>query len=579
MKPEGLSSRYGDESYGNQLINRLADAVIVTDLEGAFLYGNKALERQTGYANEEFGIPAVIRGIYHPDDSGIVRGAIDAFLRSGEETSPSFEFRLRTKSGAWCWLSGKTSRVDYRGTAALETVCRDINDRKRIQGELKRSRLRNDALLDAIPDLMFMFSSDGRVIDYHAERLSDLYIPPEAFLGKTIEESFPPELVSVTREMTDRIFAGSAMEYYTYTLDLGGPRVFESRLVPCGSRECLAIVRDITKRTETEKELKLAKTTIDEAPFGVFWIRPDGRIVRANEMASAMLGYSREELLSLAVPDIHVSHGHGEREGFWDELKRRERLVFEIEFVRKDGTRFPVELRAKYLEHSGEEFEVAMAIDVSGFKEAQGRLESLVDEKSVLMKELQHRVKNNLSLVSSLLGMEMEKLADDTSRAALRGAQDRIQSMSAIYEQLYRTDTMDSIDLRGYLESLAISLFRSYMPDGGRVRLELDLSELTLDLKRSIPIGLILNELVTNALKYAFPGTAPGVLRVGMNPGGDGLVTIVVSDTGAGFDPENPVRENAGIGLELVMLLSKQIRGTLLYERNLGMTVSLSFRP
>jgi len=187
-------------------------------------------------------------------------------------------------------------------------------------------------------------------------------------------------------------------------------------------------------------------------------------------------------------------------------------------------------------------------------------LHSSVRERETLMRELQHRVKNNLGIIESLLSMEMNSMDDGDMREVLRKAISRIQSMSRIYQQLYGTPGIGHVDLKRYIGDIARRLFDAYSIHPDRVTLALELDDAELDLKRAVPLGLILNELVSNALKYAFPGERRGILRIALERS-DGVIALSVADDGVGMHAGESPGRLKGLGTQLVGLLAQQIGG------------------
>lgn len=206
---------------------------------------------------------------------------------------------------------------------------------------------------------------------------------------------------------------------------------------------------------------------------------------------------------------------------------------------------------------------------------AEEELKKTAMEKSVLLVELQHRVKNNLGIITSLLNLEMGALNDERSRKVFQSAISRIQSMSTIYEQLYQSSGIDRINLKHYIEDITRKIYNTYTIVPGHVRLKLDLEDITIDLKRSVPIGLILNELVTNSLKYAYPDGREGDLRINLEAV-NGSIGITVSDDGAGLPDNFRINDIPSMGLRLVEMLVDQIDGTLTMDSNAGTTVRIT---
>lgn len=181
-------------------------------------------------------------------------------------------------------------------------------------------------------------------------------------------------------------------------------------------------------------------------------------------------------------------------------------------------------------------------------------------EKDLLLREIHHRVKNNLQMVSSLLTMQGRAIDDEIVKKAIDDGKNRVRSMSLIHQDLYNQENLTEINVRSYIDKLANELFHTYEVEGQDLSLQLDIEEIDLDVDIMIPLGLILNELVTNSLKYAFPNGNNGVLKV-MLKQSDGTIELQVSDDGVGYR-QDEIREDA-FGSILVSSLTEQLEGTL----------------
>jgi two-component sensor histidine kinase len=186
-------------------------------------------------------------------------------------------------------------------------------------------------------------------------------------------------------------------------------------------------------------------------------------------------------------------------------------------------------------------------------------------------------VKNNLTVISSLLNLQAGGSSDRRVVEVLRDASHRVSSMATIHEQLYRSDNLAAIDFRDYAQRLTHQLLRTYAAPG--VALELEIRDVFLEINEAIPCGLIINELVTNALKYAFPGRTSGRIVVSMQVAGDGPHTLMVRDDGVGIDEGTDPERVSTLGLRLVSLLAEQIGGRAKITRDHGTTCSVEFRP
>ncbi|MDX1913034.1 MAG: histidine kinase dimerization/phosphoacceptor domain -containing protein [Saprospiraceae bacterium] len=187
------------------------------------------------------------------------------------------------------------------------------------------------------------------------------------------------------------------------------------------------------------------------------------------------------------------------------------------------------------------------------------RLRQRNREKEFLIKEIHHRVKNNLQILSSLLHLQSRQITDHTALDAVREGQNRVDAMGLIHQKLYMGDHVARVEMRAYLDQLARNMLDSFGINDGRVRIETQLDELFLDVDTAIPLGLIINELLTNSLKYAFPGERSGVIVVALEKGEKGRLQLRVSDNGIGQDAN--AQTESGFGANLVKMLSKKLKG------------------
>jgi two-component sensor histidine kinase len=193
----------------------------------------------------------------------------------------------------------------------------------------------------------------------------------------------------------------------------------------------------------------------------------------------------------------------------------------------------------------------------------------------VLLKEIHHRVKNNLQIISSLLNLQSDNIDLADPARTFRESQDRIRSMALIHEKLYRSGDVARIDFREYVESLTSGLYRSYFPGPG-VRIFADVENVSLDIDLAVSCGLIINELVSNALKYAFPDGRAGKIHVSLAGDGDSY-TLTVSDDGVGLPPGLDFRDTPSLGLQLVNTLVGQLEGTIELDSAEGTRFKITF--
>ena len=219
-------------------------------------------------------------------------------------------------------------------------------------------------------------------------------------------------------------------------------------------------------------------------------------------------------------------------------------------------------------------------------REEHARLARSAEEKGVLLKELHHRVKNNLQIIASLLRLQAKSATDETVTAVLQESQHRVEAIALIHEQLYGSADLRHVPLAQQASLLMENLFSAFGVDPARISGQVvicprpDGTPLVLGVDQAIPIGLILNELISNALKHAFPDGRSGLIRIEARIGGqnhDGRVELAVVDNGVGVPEDLDTRKRKSLGLEIVEILARQLRGTWALNREAGTTFRLSF--
>lgn len=247
--------------------------------------------------------------------------------------------------------------------------------------------------------------------------------------------------------------------------------------------------------------------------------------------------------------------------------------------VRGDGQRRFISLRVKpiYDENNKKIGNRGVTQDITELKKTEEKLRQLLEDKDMLIKEIHHRVKNNLMIISSLLNLQSNYLKDRESIEIFRESQNRAKSMALIHERLYQSEDLKSIGFKEYITTLANDLYRNYVEDPGRVELQLDIQDLDVDIDHAIPLGLILNELITNSMKYGFPGDKEGKVFVKFSKEGDEYV-LRAGDDGIGFPRDVDFKNTNTLGMQLVNGLSQQVDGDLELNTDNGTEFSIRFK-
>ncbi len=219
----------------------------------------------------------------------------------------------------------------------------------------------------------------------------------------------------------------------------------------------------------------------------------------------------------------------------------------------------------------------AVGRDITELKRNEEQIKASLKEKDALLKEIHHRVKNNLQIISSILSLQEARVSDPASREVLADSRNRIKSMALIHERLYGSGNLSSIDFAEYLNSLMNHLSYSYGANGGRISARTDIEDLSLNIDIAIPLGLIVNELVTNSYKHAFPGEAAGEIFVELHKVSEKGYLLVVGDNGAGMPHDFDLDRTPSLGLQLVHALVQQTNSQVTIEREKGTVFRIAF--
>ena len=202
-------------------------------------------------------------------------------------------------------------------------------------------------------------------------------------------------------------------------------------------------------------------------------------------------------------------------------------------------------------------------------------IERSLQEKEVLLREIHHRVKNNLQVISSLLSLQSRRVQDQSVQEAILEGRNRVRSMAMIHQDLYQTENLTTIDVGQYIDKLTRNLFASYNIEPERIEMDTDIEPLQLDVDVLIPLGLILNELITNSLKYAFPQSRPGKIEVSLQKEA-GQLKLQVTDNGVGMPEDFDPMRSTSMGYQLISSFVRKLKGVLELKHREGTQVLLS---
>ena len=239
-----------------------------------------------------------------------------------------------------------------------------------------------------------------------------------------------------------------------------------------------------------------------------------------------------------------------------------------------------VELRVSAIEWNSQPFCLVFIHDITKRKLAESRLKNALEEKEILLQEVYHRVKNNLQVISSLLTLQELNLKDPDAADALRESKSRVLAMSFIHDKLYQEMDLSKVNVRDYIQNLVMHLFKSYSPEPGKVQLKIEVKETFLNFNTAIHLGLIVNELVSNSLKHAFPGKKKGTIEVylGKSNKEEDKNILIIRDNGVGIAESVDCRCASSLGMQIIHSLVKQLHGDIDIDRKDGAAFTIKFK-
>ncbi len=418
-------------------------------------------------------------------------------------------------------------------------------------------------------DLVLMDIDLGRGMDgaETAKQILDNHYLPLIFLtGHTDPETVKKteDIMScgyVVKEQGEHVLIASIRMVITH---------FEER------KERISQEREEAAR-ESERKYKML---FQSSPLGIIYFDNGGRIIRLNPQAVENLGGVHEDFEGIHITDLFPGEqGEVYLERINQSLDTDDTLIYEDHVILPVGERC---MKSRLTRVTGPDGEVTgvqiITVDITEREEAARESERALAEKETLLRELYHRTKNNMQVINALLDLQSDYFCDDNITAVLAETKQRIHAMSLVHQKLYEARDLSRINLREYIEDLASFLMACYNISEGRIALVMDLTELQVSLDAAVPCGLVLNELLSNALKHAFPNDRDGEIAITLCRAPNGNITLTVADNGAGMPAGFDPRKHGRLGLQNIFTLCEyQLEGTAVFDTDRGVTCRIEF--
>jgi PAS domain S-box-containing protein len=320
----------------------------------------------------------------------------------------------------------------------------------------------------------------------------------------------------------------------------------------------------------------ILRQILEAVPNAMMVVSQSGQIVMMNNWAEQVFGYGRNEMPGSRIERLMAERCRGSM-SFFSPLAGSMLPRRELHALHKDGHEFPVEIGRTPIDTSDGVAVLLSIVDLSDRGREEALIRAALKEKDILLGEIHHRVKNNLQIVSSLLDLQAARVTDPATQELLRDSQNRIHSMALIHQTLYGSNDFESVDFVLFSKTLLSALTRSYGIGSERIGIRVDVEPVHLPIGIAVPCGLVVNELISNALKHAFPQRADGEIRIALTRQPGNEVLLSVSDNGIGLPDHVDIEGTETLGLQLVGLLVSQLDGELSIHRSDPTRFSLRF--
>ena len=566
--------------YNRSLIEASLDPLVTIGADGKVTDVNKATETVTGYARED--IIGSDFSDYFTEPIKAKEGYLEVFSEGFVKDYP-LEIQHREGHITPVLYNASVYLDEFGRVAGVFAAARDITIHLKAEEDLKQSEVRFKSLIYNSSDLIRILDKNGLIIfDSHSSSRI-LGYPEGYFRGKNPLDFIHPDDLKRVKKDLDEVYnnenPGTPTEFRIKKMDgtyLSVESISKNMFHIHGIEGIVVTTHPIQQRKEMENALRESeekyRTLFDEDPDYTMLLERDGVILDVNNAIINLMGLSKKELIGKNFSDINLINP--EDKEFY--LSRFNSLIsgevinpFESRFIDKNGDiHWILAHLTTVMSNNNISYILGIATDITEQKRAENEIISSLNEKNILLQEVHHRVKNNMQIISSLLNLQTQYVEDDEAIDVLKESQNRVKSMAMIHEKLYQSEDLTNINFVNYIQSLVSNLFYSYNIDN-RINPVLKIENLSLNIETAVPCGLIISELVSNSLKYAFPNEINGEIFISLKFV-DGKYEMIIRDNGIGMSEDIDFNNLETLGLLLVNSLIEQLDGEMVLNRKQG---------
>ena len=480
----------------------------------------------------------------------------------------------------------KSTQDLHRANTSLE---REVEARKISEAGFRQSEERFKAIFESVTDCILVWDRDYQYL-YANQAANEIFGKRENLVGKNIREGLDryPEALKLWINRVDRVFETGEVLRVEDAMPVENRVIYSESVVnPIRDQEYKifavgVVYRDVTRRKQMEQRisetLDFNREIISTSSFGIMVYDEIGQCVLVNDAGCKIIAATRPQLLVQNFHEIASWQANGLANLADKVLADGHPQSLEINTTSSFGKDVCLDCRVSRFAMAGNPHLLLVVDDIFERKQMEKQIKASLAEKEILLKEIHHRVKNNLQVVSSILKMQSNLITDKETIRIFRESQDRIASMSLVHEQLYKSDNLAIIDFAIYITDLVHSLEYSFGTDPDMIHVIVDVRHREVGVDTAVPCGLIVNELISNAFKYAFGAGEKGELSVLFQLQDKGMAQLVITDTGPGIPETMNIGKSQTLGLKLVNnLATHQLEGNISFTRNPGTRVEINF--
>ena len=551
------------------------DAIVIIQNDKIIFYNSRLLEL-SGYSPDELANIRISEHVF-PEDRERILNYMDKRLSGDDKDIPtSYEIRLFKRNRIPVLLKINIAVITWNNEPAILVHAVDITEQKLMGESLKKSESRYRQFLDNVRIGYALVDLEGHLLEINKEFLRMTGYTEQELLGKyfydiTHESSIEKEKHILAEQVLKRGFSDPYEKIY---IRKNGSHLYVELIVYLviddegNTSGMWAFIRDLSESKLNEEKIRLSeekyRSIAEYASEAILVIR-DSMVIYHNKKFKEITGYSSDtisqmKLLEFIHPDDKDLMNHYMDSGIQGEDSSPS--IFQVRGIDKTGRIKWFQINSTILKWEGKSASLIMMSDITELIDAEKTIVDSLREKEILLKEIHHRVKNNMQIISSLLNLQSDYIKDQEDLMLFKESQDRIRAMSLVHESLYHSKDLANIDFKKYITELISYLFTTYNISPDMISLQMNVDSIVLDISYAIPCALVINELISNALKYAFPKGRQGEISLAFTRQSQDMYLLDIEDNGIGIPPHIKFDDTTTLGLQLIKALVNQLKGS-----------------